>query len=283
MGESLAGALVAQEGSIRDAMRALDLGAGGIALAVDTDGRLVGIATDGDIRRALLDGATLDSPVDGVLNRSFVALQPGQSRIDALDLMRARHIDAIPLLDDLGRPAALHLLHAFLEPGSRPNWAVVMAGGEGTRLRPLTDVDPQADAARGRAPHPRADRPAPRRVRDHPHLPLGALPRRCHRGPFRRRQRPRRLDRIPARGPAARDGRRPGPAARAAGPAAPAPQRRHRDLDRYRRPPRLPRGAAGTPRPSGRGATSTRSRSAAWNGTATGSSASRRNLPCPAR
>jgi NDP-sugar pyrophosphorylase family protein len=57
--------------------------------------------------------------------------------------MRARRIDAVPVVDADGRPVGLHLLQQFLEPVIRTNWAVIMAGGQGTRLRPLTDHLPK--------------------------------------------------------------------------------------------------------------------------------------------
>jgi dTDP-glucose pyrophosphorylase len=135
--------LVPASGRLRDALQAVDLGAAGIALAVDDDGRLVGVATDGDIRRALLAGTTLDDPLGPVLNREFASVGRGRTRADALDLMISRHIDAIPALDEDGRPNALHLLHGFIEPAPRDNWAVVMAGGRGRRLEPLTDTVPK--------------------------------------------------------------------------------------------------------------------------------------------
>jgi dTDP-glucose pyrophosphorylase len=134
---------VAATGTLRDALAAVDLGGAGIALAVDDEGRLVGVVTDGDIRRALLGGVSLTDAISTVVNESYVAVASSQSRADALDLMRARRLNAIPAVDGERRPVALHLLHAFLEPDPRPNWAVVMAGGEGRRLRPLTETVPK--------------------------------------------------------------------------------------------------------------------------------------------
>ena len=135
--------LVPVDGSIRDAMRALDKGAGRISLAVDADGRLAGVVTDGDIRRALLRGANLDDRLEVALTRKYTAVGPGDDRAATLELMRARRLAAVPVVDADMRPVGLHLLHEFLDPVGRPNWAVIMAGGKGARLRPLTDTVPK--------------------------------------------------------------------------------------------------------------------------------------------
>jgi dTDP-glucose pyrophosphorylase len=135
--------LVAEAGTVRDAMAAVDRGAARIALAVDADGRLIGVVTDGDLRRALLRGVDLTDPVAPVLTRRYLSVTPGDGRAAALELMRARRIDAVPVVDADGRPAGLHLLQQFLEPVARNNWAVIMAGGQGVRLRPLTDSVPK--------------------------------------------------------------------------------------------------------------------------------------------
>ena len=135
--------LVAEAGSIRDAMAAVDRGAARIALAVDPDGHLTGVVTDGDLRRALLGGMGLGDPVAPVLTRRYLSMTVGDGRAAALELMRARRIDAVPVVDADGRPVGLHLLHEFLEPVVRTNWAVIMAGGQGVRLRPLTEATPK--------------------------------------------------------------------------------------------------------------------------------------------
>jgi dTDP-glucose pyrophosphorylase len=135
--------LVSLDGTIRDGLAAVDRGAAGICLAVDGTGQLIGVATDGDLRRALLRGHGLDEPLEPILNREFAAIDTSQTRAEALDLMRALRVVTVPVVDEGGRPVALHLLHGLLEPEARPNWAVIMAGGRGTRLQPLTDSMPK--------------------------------------------------------------------------------------------------------------------------------------------
>src|SRR6478672_10684325 len=136
------GCLVDASGTLRDAMAAIDAGESRITLAVEPSGRMVGLATDGDIRRALLAGVPMDDAMAPYLNRSFVAVGTSADRTQVLELMRARRIEAIPVVAD-GCPVGLHLLHEFLEPAQRTTWAVVMAGGEGRRLRPLTETIPK--------------------------------------------------------------------------------------------------------------------------------------------
>jgi len=135
--------LVPETGTIRDAMIALDRGAGRISLAVDGEGRLVGVLTDGDVRRALLRGASLDDPLADAMTRNLASVGPREGRSAALELMRARRLAAVPVVDEDRRPIGLHLLYEFVERLERPNWAVVMAGGQGSRLRPLTDRVPK--------------------------------------------------------------------------------------------------------------------------------------------
>src|SRR5262249_25289961 len=126
-----------------DAMWALERGGVEIVLVIDEAGRLIGTVTDGDLRRALLKGATLDSPLAPHIQRQFTAVGRDAGRAEVMDLMRARSIGQIPILDEAGRLVGLHLLHQILGAIERPNWALVMAGGKGTRLKPLTDALPK--------------------------------------------------------------------------------------------------------------------------------------------
>ena len=131
------------EASLLQSMQVIDDGAVEIALLVDKAQRLIGTLTDGDIRRAILGGAQLTDPVGDHSHRTYTAVSAQTSRAEVLDLMRARQLSQIPILDDTGRLQGLHLLHEIVGVVPRPNWAVIMAGGRGERLRPLTDTVPK--------------------------------------------------------------------------------------------------------------------------------------------
>ena len=125
------------------AMRVIDRGAAQIALVVDNQRRLLGTLTDGDIRRGLLKGETLDAPVDRLMKRKFHSVRSGENREEVLQMMRNKVLSQIPVLDSQGRVKELLLLNELLTPSVLPNSVVIMAGGKGTRLRPYTEHCPK--------------------------------------------------------------------------------------------------------------------------------------------
>lgn len=124
-------------------MQALEAGECGVSLVVDDDGVLRGTLTDGDIRRGLLHGAALDSPVTPHFQRRFTAVSPSEDRASVLDLMQSRFLSQIPVVDSQGRLVGLHLLRELLGSIERPNVAIVMAGGRGVRLGAITQHLPK--------------------------------------------------------------------------------------------------------------------------------------------
>jgi len=134
---------VSHRARIIDAMRCLDASGIDIALVIDDAGKMVGTLTDGDMRRGLLAGSTLESPLGPHALKDFVFVGPTVGRAEVLDLMKARTLEHIPVLDEEGRLVGLHLLHELLGCVERPNWVIIMAGGKGMRLRPLTEHLPK--------------------------------------------------------------------------------------------------------------------------------------------
>lgn len=136
-------AVVAERATVRDALSSLNDSACQIVIVQDEVGKVVGLMTDGDLRRALLAGATLESPIKEHVRRAFTSVEEHAGRADVLDLMQALRISEVPSLDEAGRLVGLHLMHDVVGRPRRENWAVVMAGGRGSRLAPLTDSVPK--------------------------------------------------------------------------------------------------------------------------------------------
>ena len=126
-----------------EALRRIDLGTLQIAI-VERDGRIVGTLTDGDVRRALLGGAGLDAPVEQVMNRTPITAPAGISNEAALVLMRRHSIHQLPIVDADGKVTEVKLIDDLgLNPSYADHWVVLMAGGLGARLKPLTDETPK--------------------------------------------------------------------------------------------------------------------------------------------
>ncbi|WP_251941182.1 nucleotidyltransferase family protein [Salinibacter ruber] len=134
---------VRSDQTIREALQVIDEGGVQIAIVADEKDHLQGVATDGDIRRGILDGIDLDRPVEGVMNADPITARPQEDRQSLIDCMQARRIHQIPLVDREGRVVGIEVLDDLLEPEARPNPVMLMAGGLGTRLRPLTEDCPK--------------------------------------------------------------------------------------------------------------------------------------------
>ncbi len=128
---------------LRDVLKAIEAGARSVAFATDARSTLAGVMTDGDVRRALLAGASLDDQAAEFVTRTPHVVNERESRTAVLDFMRARVINQIPVVDDAGRLVGLHTLQGLLGRQPRPNLAFILAGGRGTRLHPLTEDLPK--------------------------------------------------------------------------------------------------------------------------------------------
>ena len=133
-GENLKAALITPQTPINKAVKHMDSEA---ALVVDPQGCLIGLITDGDIRRAFLAGAALDTPVSEIMTINPITVPEKTTAMAITALMMQRKIRHLPIVNKAGRPVALELLKNKLDD-FEPAGAVVMAGGKGTRLRPLT-------------------------------------------------------------------------------------------------------------------------------------------------
>jgi dTDP-glucose pyrophosphorylase len=135
-----------------DAIRKIDRSGLQVALVLGPDDALLGILTDGDIRRAILASKGLQVAVSEVMTARPAAVAATAPRDEMLALMRRNVIHHLPLLDAAGRVVGLITLDELIGAKERPNWVVVMAGGLGKRLQPLTDERPKPLLAVGGKP-----------------------------------------------------------------------------------------------------------------------------------
>lgn len=135
--------LLAPDATLQQAILSLDTSALQIAMVVGPDDDLIGTLTDGDIRRGLLRGLDMHSPVASIVNREPLVVPPHLEREMVLQLMQANKVRQLPVVDGQRRVLGLHVWDELLVPVQRPNTMVIMAGGQGVRLRPYTERCPK--------------------------------------------------------------------------------------------------------------------------------------------
>lgn len=145
--ERLAAIMAAPQTPTATAMRQMDDTGERILFVVDDQHRLIGVVTDGDIRRWLLSGGGLDAPVSRVMNTDPVVLADGGDDDAARRMMADHRIECVPVVDSAGvLVSAVFWLDLY---GAQPPRrhvdvpVVIMAGGEGARLAPFTKVLPK--------------------------------------------------------------------------------------------------------------------------------------------
>lgn len=134
--------LIKPDQPIRDALQLIDSESLRIALVVDDELRLLGVVTDGDVRRGLLKNLSITSPVNMVMNTKPLTAKLGTARKELVKFMEKEQLLAIPLMED-GKVAGLETLQRVGQYSKYQNPVFLMAGGFGTRLRPLTDNCPK--------------------------------------------------------------------------------------------------------------------------------------------
>lgn len=131
--------LIGPEATISQALATIEASDSKIALVVDQARQLLGTVTDGDIRRGILRGVALDDAVERIMNREPTTAEAGQDRDSLFAVMRRGSYRSLPLLDGNRRVVGVEWLDHLLEVERRDNRVVLMAGGFGQRLRPLTE------------------------------------------------------------------------------------------------------------------------------------------------
>lgn len=136
-------ALISPDASLREALKIIDTVGTQLAVIVDTNRRLIGTLSDGDVRRALLNGHGMEERVDSVMHTGATVVNSSTTPLEILATMRRTGRHQLPILDAAGLVVGIALIGDYLNEVRRENWVVIMAGGLGTRLQELTRDTPK--------------------------------------------------------------------------------------------------------------------------------------------
>lgn len=132
-----------ENSTIKEALQIINQGAIQIALVVDDNDKLLGTLTDGDIRRGLLKGLDLNSFIEPIVFKTPTVAKVSDTKEDILKIALSKKLHQIPIIDNSGKVLGIQEIEELIKPKEKINKVVLMVGGLGTRLRPLTETTPK--------------------------------------------------------------------------------------------------------------------------------------------
>ncbi|MEA3315595.1 MAG: nucleotidyltransferase family protein [Campylobacterota bacterium] len=132
-----------QNSTIKEALIKIDMGAMQIGLVVDEDDKLIGTLTDGDIRRGLINNLELKDNIETIIFRNPTICTIDDTKEKIIQTAIAKKIHQVPIVDNDGKLVDLKEIAELLKQKTVSNKVVLMVGGLGTRLRPLTENIPK--------------------------------------------------------------------------------------------------------------------------------------------
>ena len=135
--------IVRESTSILEALKIIDESSKQIAIIVDNEKKLLGTISDGDIRRAILKNISLNDPIKNIYSKNPIVANINNSKEEILNICRSKKIHQIPIIDEKGNLIGLEILDELISKEIKLNKVVLMVGGLGTRLRPLTKNIPK--------------------------------------------------------------------------------------------------------------------------------------------
>lgn len=129
--------------TLKEALQVINAGSMQIALVIDENQKLLGTITDGDIRRGLLKDMSISDSIENIIYKNPTVCKVEDTKEHILEVAVSKKLHQIPIVDSIGRLVGIEEIDELLKEQTKTNRVVLMVGGLGTRLRPLTQHTPK--------------------------------------------------------------------------------------------------------------------------------------------